>query len=196
VVLFDINNYYTTIPSKRKDELIPYILNDLNTNSNVQCYWETREDYKNNTFRIISNSLITVVEVTVNGVKTGYAPTIINRVTETINGIELESKNRLYKHDIIYDVQDFSFAKTTERSPVCTINEGKLFVQTNDSFAVSSALLTYIRKPRLLNFELGITPDINNHRDILIKAVNKVNAVTTNQKELELGLNVNKFINT
>lgn len=184
--------------NEEKFYLANLVIEKLNTIPGIECRWERWNDiFSNESFIIITKDPVTGVPVN----NTSITITYFSGTTETINFTsKVETKyvntisktkyspNRLTRSEDIRSALDDSFHATTYESPVSRIQKGKIIVYHSKRFILNSLELEYIRKPRKVNIDLGISCELDSaiHEEIVSLTAQKVMAVlqAKNYKEI------------
>lgn len=180
---FDNADYYTSgIANERKFELISRILEELNSKSTVQCFWESYGNiYKRNSFIIVSLLNFTV-DVIDNSITTTYTAISTTLVSQSFtNATSAKQTNRLISTEDLTDIQGYTFSKSIPTSPVSYLIKDKLYILYN-KFVVEKVQIHYIKTPRLISLELGINSELSdtNAKEVVQLAVRKAQAMTDN----------------
>jgi hypothetical protein len=143
----------------QKFEVLREVLYKLRQIDDLEVYWERfNNKYYENSLIFVRKSLGTTSKVrATNGVQTSVVSyTQITLVQQTTtNSIVKSGRGRLHQNNEVDEILNYSFTSTVVDSPVTTIQDGKLIVYHDNTFIINSGVLTYIRKPRPINLDLG-----------------------------------------
>jgi hypothetical protein len=179
--LFTIS-YNKSIYSKLgKFEIINYFLDVLNKQYNFDVYWEWYNNiYEANRFIIVSNTqltnpiILTFVSnnttITNNSSLTqviyNYSDSTENIITSPIELVSSKDKN-----NILYN----SFYNTNRyKKPICTLDTDKLNIYFDKYFNPLRINLSYLIKPRPINYYYNIMPEIKINEEIIKLSVNRI----------------------
>lgn len=191
-VLFDVNNYNSTVSGISSKAEKFYIINlgleKINKiSTDMSVVWETFDGnyYPNSLVFISSNPAFTGIKVNPSGI---IYP-IISKTYNTYNIFNpKEVDNRLSKTEDLYTVLTSNFATTSPQSPISSMSRGKLIVHHKQKFILSFVKIDYIRKPRkidlLLNQSCELHPNV--HGEIVENTAKRLAAFTKadNYKEI------------
>jgi hypothetical protein len=81
---------------------------------------------------------------------------------------------------------DYYFTKNLQESPLCTLDNSSLYLYENNTIAITSASITYIRKPKLINIKTNQGCELSQADEIVDIAVEiaKANLASQNYKEV------------
>jgi hypothetical protein len=183
--LFDIQNYPHFITglsdNDLKFELINLILQELNSVTGIEVYWETyNEQYNPNSFILITNNpLVTTITLTSGAVFTTNFSIVAYPIYVSTYTPNFRNSNRLIKSEIIDDVLNFTFSKTKYNSVCTTLRRGKIQAYFNTDFLITDIALEYIRKPRKINYNLNTSCELNPnvHEKLIDLAVERIAAI-------------------
>lgn len=153
---FLLANYYPTgITNQRKYEIIDIIQNYFNKETTVQCYWENFY-----TFNIQNSFIFTSVNdfsinLTTDGVQSNLESSLLSftKIDDTANAVVSDRKRNEYE---INDLSKNSLGKTSKNSVLTTIKGNRIVSYEDATFSVVSKVLTFVRKPKMLNYEVNI----------------------------------------
>lgn len=205
MVVFDIANYppiNNGIDSEElKFQLVNLIFDVVNYTkfSGVQVYWEKfRNTYKKDTFFFVSEQATTSIDIILNGATTNVVTTIASIPAYNFTGTDLKYKSdRLIMREEIDDLLSFSFGSTLKDSPLSTLQRGNVIVYFDNTFNIPDVVIDYIRRPRKVNIELGISSEVNKnmHEKIIDTAAQRAAAIIESGNLRNLMLN-NQQLNT
>lgn len=169
VELFNLDNYDSLGEGindlVEKFLLINLILETINESfPDIECYYEYYNGtYYHNQFIFISESVYTGIQFQYLG-NTNTQLIDIPNITYNINSFSSTSQsiipNRLTKQKDIYNLINHPFGKSSAKSPISSIINKKLFVYLNKGFNIQGTKITYVRKPRIVNYYLNRMTDL------------------------------------
>lgn len=181
-VLFDVNNYNSTIngfdAKEEKFYIINLLIEELSKLSNIEIRWEKyNETYYRNSIIFISKSPL-FTGITVQPINTSIPVNVINYVQYAPLNVE-EVENRLVKTEELYDILSNSFTKTVAESPISNLARGKINVHHKQKFILSFTKIDYIRKPRKIDLFLGQSCELNPnvHEEIVENTAKRLSAI-------------------
>jgi len=166
------------------------ILQTLNNSTTgltgASIYWERYGDiFESNSFILIFNAAsttITSAQVKYTRSSTSAYPIItdlVRYIYTTAFGTTIVKPNRLKGNEVLDEALAHYFDRTKFSSPITNITGNTISVFNDATFRVQSIILTYVKKPILLNVHIGTSPEITNDaliNEILEVAVNIANA--------------------
>ena len=188
--IFDINNYtdYIDVTDVDLFEFLE-VLRKRMKEQKITVYWENYgvEHEKNTLFFIYPSSAgITGLRFT-----TGVAP-VITTITPTDTPYSIWSQTdnvptndkpeiEVVRNDEIDNLRKSPFGKTKWSYPIATVSDNLFYVYVNDDFYIERLLLTYIRKPMIVNYKLNHHCDLNEnfHDEIVNVAARRVASIVT-----------------
>lgn len=161
-------------------EVVRELLYKLRLNTDLSVYWERFGDIVSpNSFIFVRKVLNgqTKIRVT-NGTTSSdvnYTQLSVTRQTVS-NATVVSGTGRLHQDNELDEILRYSFTSTVPVSPVSTIANGKLIVYHDSTFIFNSCILSYIRKPRPINLDLGWNCDLpeDAHSEIVLLAAEEL----------------------
>jgi len=160
--------------------IINHIIEVFNNNPNYDIYWEQYlTHYEPGCFIIVPKVIgnITSGSIIYNGVSTNgtltsysystYSNTIFSNTKTVKNGLG----NREYVDDML---NNYYYNKSMYRKPIATIQEGSLNIYYNNKFIIKEVNIDYIKRPRLINYKLNTTCELDNAEVIVAIAVENI----------------------
>ncbi len=102
---------------------------------------------------------------------------------------------RLYFHTVLPDMIQGAYTRTDGQSPLCYVEQNKLYAMTDPSYIVRGCRILYVRRPRAINVDLGIDCDLpeGSHQDICDLATEYIKNLRGDQNwEVKLQENMNR----
>jgi hypothetical protein len=102
---------------------------------------------------------------------------------------------RLYFHTVLPDMINGAYTRTDGQSPLCYVEQNKLYVLTDPSYIVRGCRILYVHRPRAINVDLGIDCDLPDaaHQDICDLATEYIKNLRGDQNwEVKLQENMNR----
>lgn len=195
-VLFDVNNYITTINGVNSKEEKFYIINlalekmnslyplyDKDGNQNatgIEVRWENFDGkYYPNSFIFVTTNLPLFTGVNIQPFNISYPCNFSTFLTYSLTNTS-EVDNRLTNTEELYKLLDSNFASTFHYSPISTLARGKINVHHKQKFILSFVKIDYIRKPRKIDLFLNQSCELNPnvHEEIVEAAARRVAGIT------------------
>lgn len=195
-ILFDINNYITTINGLNSKEEKFYIINlalevmnklyplydeyGKQNSFGIEVKWENFNGtyYKNSFIFIVTNlPLFTGVTIQPNNTVCTSVDTLFKKYN-LLNTNEVP--NRLCKTEDLYTLMGTNFATTFSHSPISSLSRGKINVHHKQKFILNFVSIDYIRKPRkidlILNQSCELNPNV--HEEIVENTAKRLVGIT------------------
>jgi len=193
-ILFDINNYATTVSGLSSKEekfyLINLILETINRNfsSVLEVRWETFNNtyYPNCLVFITDDSTFTGINITP-GANLSY--NAIDLVLQKYNLTNTKEKpNRLTNTEDLYVILNSVFGTTVAESPISSLERGRLIVHHKQRFILSFVNIQYIRKPRKIDLFLNQSCELNPnvHEEIVEATAKRISGITKGENYQQL----------
>lgn len=180
-ILFNIEDYeFEGLDSKEeKYLLLRTILDKLrsiptsttNPTPKYNVYWEEFGSYyKKNTFFITSFSGVGTLKIIIDGADPVESENFLPEEAGSINYKVASSEdsykevpNRLLKTEELFNILNHSFGRTSDVSPISNLENDKIIVYRNNFFVPKEINISYIRRPRNINYNLGISCELSPH---------------------------------
>lgn len=203
-VLFDINNYITTVnglnSKKEKFYIINLALDIMNklyplydeygtqNTFGIEIKWENFNGvYYKDSFIFIVTGLPLFTGVTIQPSNTLI--TSIDTLFKKFDVINTqEVPNRLCKTEDLYTLLNTNFATTFAHSPISSLSRGKINVHHKQKFILNFVSIDYIRKPRkidlILNQSCELNPNV--HEEIVENTAKRLAGITKGENYQQL----------
>lgn len=144
--------------------------------ANYSVYWEYYGGiYHPNSFIIFANFSTAPFNLTMT-----YHTVISHSTTNTIplkyyetgagtSVIHSSVDTRLISTNIVRNLLNHKYGTTNPKSPIMTIEDNKIMLYYNDDFYISEVYLTYIRKPKLINYIINQMPEVKNISNLIVQ---------------------------
>lgn len=192
----EINGVYTTIFTSAS---YPYINAGLNIEywfymkdlirdvisyaslTGLEVYWEQLAGFfgVNRLYFVNTNPSYTNIRITTNSVTVIPFNPISVKYYNLVNKKLKVAEARVYNSEVINDRLRDAFTKTTPTSVVCEVTKGLIRLYHNDNFYIQNIGFKYYKKPMKVNYNLGITSDLdeNVHHEILNNAITTIKSL-------------------
>lgn len=150
------------------------------TDTDIQVYWEQYGNINVSDTLILVSDTAFVAELYYDGIKITTVYTTRDVVHVSPSGVAKQAVNRLTKSDRVGKLRQSSFSKSKPFSPLSVLEDNTLKVYSDDSFIVTQLLISYVRKPRKVNLNLGHNCDLpeETHQSICDQAVEYIKMTT------------------
>jgi hypothetical protein len=189
--IIDLSTYeFTSLNKDNVFETINICLDTYNNlNGNIELFYTTIGSY--NYFMILNRvpstsfSLVGASSSGINYDIQDLSTLISYDLTKVI--ANMSAPNSLESSSSIDSMMlDYYFTKNLQESPLCTLDNSSLYLYENNTIAITSASITYIRKPKLINIKTNQGCELSQADEIVDIAVEiaKANLASQNYKEV------------
>lgn len=156
-----------------KFEIINHVLEEVNKSSDYRIYWENYDNiYIKNSFIIISIGAKVLLSGKLS--YTGYTAHTATAISSRVLTYNTTSGSTSYKpNDIVSSLvndtmfENYYFNKNRHLRPIAWIEDSRLYIHTDSNYKIVNQMLTYIKKPRLINYKLGQTCELSFNNEII-----------------------------
>jgi hypothetical protein len=181
-----------------KFEIIQFFLDYIKKDKGYDCYWEYYNGtYTANTFIIIStaafSSAITLAYVT--GATGGATITTTAVQTTEVVVYNVSTGNIIYRPIELVSTSDkasilrsYYMNKNRHNQPLCTLDTYKLNINYESTYLPLEIAITYIIKPRLINYYFNTMPDIPITNEIIQRVIDKIKVLIKDEQAYNMFL--------
>jgi hypothetical protein len=176
VTYFNSNDYgIGTLHGKdSKFIIVNLVLQEFNTRLGIECYWENYNDkYYPNSFIFVSANgfSITVNSITKSGVEYNNVKLVYSNIAKDTKPSDIVSS------DIAFLTTSSYYHMANEHlRPRSILRQGYVEIKEGNNFVVPEYIIEYYKKPRLINYKLNQSCEIQVNREIVDLAIQRLKA--------------------